>query len=167
MDLGSFWSVWYWIAHAVIWSLASHFALGVPHDMVQQANREEDETGPWSRAAEAVMQAQIFRFTAIFDRYGEVMTGVGAFLLSVVATMGFYVGVELSKAIFCILAPLTLIYAFSIRTALRVRARRLSGADLRGAISRQRLVNQAIGFAAIILTVVLAVTQQLSRITPI
>ena len=48
MNFQSFWSLWFWLTHAVAWSLASHFTMGVPYDLVVETNREEAEDGPIS-----------------------------------------------------------------------------------------------------------------------
>ncbi|MGA1234851.1 MAG: hypothetical protein ACO3VR_13085 [Lutimaribacter sp.] len=37
VNFGSFSSVWYWIALAVMWSTAAHWVLGIPFDMVSRA----------------------------------------------------------------------------------------------------------------------------------
>ena len=43
IDMRSFSNLWYCIALGVIWSSASHWVLGVPHDMIQRARREGAE----------------------------------------------------------------------------------------------------------------------------
>ena len=81
MSPDSFWTLWFWIAHVVTWSMASHFAMGVPYDMVVEANREKDEDGPWSRATEALILAQSFRFASMARRFGTALAAVVAFLI--------------------------------------------------------------------------------------
>ena len=40
IDLRSFSNLWYWIMLGVVWSMASHWVLGVPFDMIQRARRD-------------------------------------------------------------------------------------------------------------------------------
>ena len=164
MNFDSFWSLWFWITHAVAWSMASHFTMGVPYDMVVQANREKTEDGPWQHAAEALINAQIFRFTAIWRRYQLPVTGVLAFLLTALATLGTLGQLEFARALLTLLLPLTLIYMLTTRKALKLERLRLSGAALRQAIRRQRLINQLIGLMGIVMATILAIYQAVLNI---
>ncbi len=164
MNFDSFWSLWFWIFHVVTWSLTSHFTMGVPYDLVVRANREEDEDGPYQRAAENLINAQIFRFTALWRRYGLLITGNSAFLISVLVTLGTLGQLEFARALLTILGPLTLVYILTIRKALKLERWDLSGASLRRAIWRQRLINQLVGLLAIIMAVILAVYQAVLNI---
>ncbi|MEM8868863.1 MAG: hypothetical protein AAGE38_00565 [Pseudomonadota bacterium] len=164
MNFNSFWTIWFWLLHVVAWSMASHFTLGVPFDMVIEANRENDEQGPYARATEALILAQVFRFNALFKRYGAVLVGFTAFLLAVLVTLGTLGGSEFARAVFTLMLPLTLIYVFTIRFAARIDRDGLRGAGLRKALGRQRLLNQLIGVLGISLAVILAVHQVVQNI---
>ncbi|NNU80734.1 hypothetical protein HMH01_09825 [Halovulum dunhuangense] len=166
MDFGSFWTVWFWICHVATWSVLSHFALGVPFDMILEVNREKSEDGPWARATEALILAQVFRYTALGRRYGVVLTGVTAFLVTVLLTFSVMEQMELARALATILLPMTVIYATSLQTAFRIERRGLRGADLRGAVRFQRLVNQLIGLLAIMAAVALAIWEQVRLMQP-
>jgi len=159
MNFDSFWSFWFWILHVVTWSMASHFTMGVPYDLVIQANREEAEDGPYQHAAEAMINAQIFRFTAMWRRHALLLTGFSAFLISMLATLGTLGRLEFARALLTILGPLTLLYVLTIRKALKMERWALTGAPLRRAIWRQRFVNQLVGLLAIIMAVILAIYQ--------
>ena len=41
IDMRSFSNLWYWVALAVLWSSASHWVMGIPHDMIYRARRPE------------------------------------------------------------------------------------------------------------------------------
>ena len=159
MHLVSFWTIWFWVTHAVAWSLASHFTLGVPYDMVVQANREKDDEGPWSRHCEALILAQVYRFMTYYRRAGVLLAGVSAFILAALLTIAIQVDLELAWAAFSIMGPLTLIYIFSIRAAARMEAQELRGQPLRDALRRQRFWNQIIGLLGIVMAVALAIWQ--------
>lgn len=159
MNFDSFWTLWFWITHAVAWSLASHFAMGVPHDTIVEANRENTEDGPWAQAAEAMILAQVFRFTTMARRYGALLTGFSAFLLSALLTLGILADLEFARALCTLLIPLTLIYALTIRTAERIDARAPRGRALRDVVRRQRLVNQLVGLLGLASAIMIAVWQ--------
>ena len=167
MNFSSFWTIWFWIAHVVAWSMASHFTMGVPFDMIVQANREKDEGGPWAQATDMLARAQVFRITFFSDRYGTYLTALAAFILSTLVTLGFVFESELARAILSIMGPLTLIYALSIRQAEKARARDLSGVALRRLVTRQRFINQAIGVLAVFCAVALAVWEVTRGLTPV
>lgn len=167
LNLDSFWTLWFWIAHVITWSLAAHFTMGVPFDMILEANREKVEDGPWTRSTEAIISAQIFRYSEIFTKYGIVLTAASMFLLSIVVTLGTYGNLEIARAIATLLVPLTLIYAITIRLALRLRAAPLSGQALRDRIRRQRLYNQLFGLLGVSMAVAVAVWEGVRYYSPI
>lgn len=167
MVLESIWTIWFWIAHAVAWSMASHFAMGVPWDMVLQANREKDEDGPWSRAADGMIRAQVFRFTEIGQRFGTGLVGVTAFVLAAAGTLAVQAELEFARAALTFLVPLTAIYALSFRTATRMKVQALAGRPLRDEVRKQRFWNQFIGVLAIAGAAATGVWQFLSNLTPL
>jgi len=159
MDFSSFWTVWFWITHVIAWSMASHFTLGVPFDMVQEADRESGEDGPWVQATEAMIQAQVFRFASYSSRFGTLMAGVSAFLLTVCFSLGILSDVEMARAALTFFIPLTLMYCLGVRFARKVEAQGLTGADLRKRYRLLRLLNQLVGLLAIFMAVALAIYQ--------
>lgn len=159
MNFSSFWTLWFWIAHVIAWSMASHFTLGVPFDIVQEADREAGEDGPWVHAAEAMIHAQAFRFASYGRRFGPLMTGVSAFIISVCITLSILADLELARALLTFFVPLTLVYIVTMRFARRVEADGLTGAALRKKLRMQRLVNQLIGLLAIAMAVMFAIYQ--------
>lgn len=157
MSPDSFWTLWFWVAHVVTWSMASHFAMGVPYDMVVEANREKSEDGPWARATEAIILAQSFRFTSMARRFGTALAASVAFLITVLLTLGIRSDVEFARAVATILVPLTLIYILTVRMAFRIENHDLKGPALRIMIRNLRLQNQLIGVLAICAAVGVAV----------
>lgn len=166
MYFGSFWSLWFWIAQVITWSLTSHFTMGVPFDMILQANRENDETGAHARHCEALILAQVFRIVTIFRSFGAAIVGVWSFLIACLATLGIAFDSEFSLALLTILGPLTAVYALSARRAFALDAAGVRGPQLRLAIKRQRFVNQLIGLLAIASAAALAVRAVALTITP-
>ncbi len=166
MIFESFWSVWFWAVHVMAWSLAAHFAMGVPWDMVLEANREAREDGPWAQATEAMILAQVFRFTTLFRRLGVLVTGSAAFLASVLVTLGTLGQAEMARALASLILPLVLIYTLTVRTAFAIERDAPRGAALRRRIRNQRLANQAVGLLAIACAVALAVWEALRTMVP-
>lgn len=157
MHFGSFWTIWFWVTHAVVWSLASHFAMGVPYDMIVEANREDDPDGPWAEAADYLIRAQVYRFSAYHDRLGVMLSGIAAFILSMLLTLGIVANLEMALAIFTLMLPLILIYVVTVRVALSIRGTDPDRPALRARIRRLRLFNQLFGLLGIIMAVALAV----------
>ncbi len=165
MDRDSFWTLWFWIMHVVAWSMASHFTMGVPFDMVSEAQREKTEDGPWHRATEALIQAQVFRFTTYTARFGAIMVGVSAFLNSVLLTLATLGDLEFARAMLTLFLPLTVIYVVTVRGALAIRRADLRGDALLLKVKRMRLVNQLIGLLGVSMAVILAIFEAYRNIT--
>lgn len=164
MNFDSFWTLWFWLAHVIAWSMASHFTMGVPYDVVIEANREEGEDGPYAQAAEAMLQAQMFRFARLGERYGVGLTGAVAFLLTVLATLGILADLEFARALATIVGPLTFIYVLTILAAISWRRKGLSGAALRAVLKRQRIINQLVGLMGVLLAVIGSMYEALRNI---
>lgn len=164
MNLDSFWTLWFWITHVIAWSMASHFTMGVPYDMVIEANREKVEDGPYARATEALIQAQVFRFAALGRKYGVLLTGFSAFLLATLITLGTLGDLEFARALLTFLVPLTLVYVTTVQAAIKAQSAGTRDADLRAVIKRQRIINQLIGLLGVSLAVVAAMYEALNNL---
>jgi len=79
VSLHTFSNVWYWLAVAVTWSVASHWILGVPFDMVFRAKRHG---GDAMDDLELIVAVNLRRMTPILDVAGLWMAGLGSFILS-------------------------------------------------------------------------------------
>ncbi len=146
IDLRSFSSLWYWIGVAVAWSTASHWVLGVPYDLVQRARR----TGGQSEAdLQALVRINVNRLLLIARVSGLWLMGIAFFVLTTLAMLGFYYGLEFAQAVFLIAAPMSLVGALSLRTAHIIER---VGTDVPGIYRRlmiHRVTVQAIGVVAI------------------
>ena len=150
LDLGSFSSIWYWIGLAVMWSVASHFTLGVPYDIVRRAAtdpRAEEDMSDLVRIA--------VRRLAIFDdRASLVAVAVLAAILTTLALMGFGYGGEMAQAVFFMLFPMSGVLLLSIRRARRIASEGAQGSRLRGQLLSHRRQVQLIGMLSLFLTAV-------------
>ena len=145
----SFSNLWYWIALAVTWSSASHWVLGVPFDMVHRARKAG---GQAERDLEAIARINVRRILYIARLSGLWLMGLGSFLLTVLAMLGFYYGVEFAQAVFLIAFPMSLVGLINIATARRIERENAAGELLRQRLARCRLYTQLIGVAAIFVT---------------
>ncbi len=161
----SFWSVWFWLAHVVCWSLVGHFPLSVPFDMVTAANRADNEDGPEAMHCQALIDAAVWRITNVVRRNGALVILIWCFVLSGIATLGFWFNLELSRALMTILGPMTLIYAYAIYIAFKIEASGARGPDARKYLRHQRLMSQIIGMFGVISAATLAVFQVVSRMS--
>lgn len=150
LNLGSFSSVWYWIALAVMWSLVSHFVLGVPYDVIRRAASDP-------RAADdmaALVRITANRVTSLEDRAAMGAVAMLAAMLTMLALIGFGYGVEMAQAVFFMAFPLSLVLILSVRRAQRIVTEALTGEDLRRSLIRHRLYVQFIGMLSLFATAV-------------
>lgn len=149
IDLRSFSNLWFWIVLAVQWSMASHWPLGVPFDLIQRARRKG---GSAQEDLEAMSRVSINRMLHITRISGAWMAGIIAFLVSGLAVLGFAYGVEFAQALFCLMFPMVLVGVLSLRAAHRIAAGERHGPALIHRLMMLRLSVQALGMLAILAT---------------
>jgi hypothetical protein len=159
IDMRSFSNLWYWIALAVVWSTTSHWVIGVPWDMVQRAARHG---GDAQRDLEDIARVNVNRLLYIAEVSGLWLVGLGAGLLTSLALLGFWYGIEIAQAVFLLAGPMTLVGALSIRSARIIRREGLSGAALRKRMHRHRVQTQIVGMISIFLTAMWGMYQNMS-----
>ena len=80
----SFVSVWYWVLHVVVWTLACYRTLGVPHDMLLRARRLPEIAG----RVDLLAGLAAARIGGIHDRLGVPLAAGAGFLLAAVFGAG-------------------------------------------------------------------------------
>lgn len=155
----SFSNLWFWIALAVVWSSASHWVLGVPYDMVLRARRIG---GQAEQDLEDITRVNVNRLLYIARVSGPWLVGIGFFLLTSLALLGFVYGVEFTQALFLLGAPMSLVMMLSIRTAHRIEREAARGDLLRKRLTLCRLQTQMIGMVSIFITALWGMYQNLS-----
>ena len=145
----SFSNLWYWIALAVLWSSTSHWVIGVPHDMIQRARRLG---GASLDDLETLVAINVTRILYIAGTAGLILVGITAAVVSALIVLGFVYQIEFAQAVSCMLVPMCLVGALTVRTALRIQRGENTGADLLRRLSRHRLSTQVIGMFAIFIT---------------
>ena len=134
---------------AVLWSSTSHWVVGVPYDTIQRAKRHG---GTHLDDLETLVRINVNRLLYIASTAGLWLVGLAAAFVSGLIVLGFVYNIEFAQAVACLLVPMCLVGALTIRTAKRIEAGENSGAALFKRLSRHRLTTQFIGMVAIFLT---------------
>ena len=163
IDMRSFSNLWYWIALAVLWSSVSHWVLGVPYDMIMRARRQGGEA---MSDLEDLTRVSVKRLVMIADVAGIMLALIISAVMTTLLLMAFVYGVEFAQAIVLLLLPLTILGALSIRAARRIHDQTLRGADLIKCLLRHRFATQLIGVAAIFVTAMFGMYQNLAVTFP-
>lgn len=149
IDMRSFSNLWFWIMLAVQWSMASHWVLGVPYDMVLRARKHGDRM---TEDMEAMVRINVNRLLYISHVSGMWIAGFSSFLVTSLALVGFYYRIEFAQAVFCLLFPLLLVGLLSLRTAHKIADGDHQGEVLFRRLHWHRVATQAIGMISILFT---------------
>lgn len=155
----SFSNLWFWIALAVFWSTASHWVLGVPFDMVQRARRHN---GQAEIDLLDITRVNVNRLLFIARVSGLWILGFTCFLLTTLALLGFWYGVEFAQAVFLLTFPMSLVALLSLSTAQQIETEGSQGELLCRRLSRHRLKTQLIGTVSIFVTALWGMYQNLN-----
>lgn len=159
IDLRSFSNLWYWIALAVLWSSLSHRILGAPFDMVARARKYG---GQPAQDLEDMVRININRMMFVVQSAGVWLLGVVCFLLAMLATLGFGLGVEIAQAVFLLVFPLSLVVLINLLTAQSVLTKQAQGEELYKAMTTCRLFVQLLGMVCIFVTALWGMLQNLN-----
>lgn len=131
--------------------MVSHWILGVPFDMIVHVNRYGEKA---AEDLELMVAINVRRLTAIMDLAGLWVIGFIAFVLTGLATMGFYYAFELAQGMFFIAFPLMCVFALNMRLARRFCENQPTGKALSKSLFRLRFLIQAIAMVSIFFTAV-------------
>lgn len=159
IDLRSFSNLWYWIALAVLWSSASHWTMGVPHDMIYRARRRGGQAE--SDVAD-IARVYATRVTEVVDTSLGFVIGFACFWFTVLGSLAFFYDAEFAQALFLLMAPMTIVIWHSIRTARRILGPASSGQPLYACLLWHRRVTQLVGMFAVTLTALFGMWKNLS-----
>ncbi|MEX0348540.1 MAG: component of SufBCD complex [Paracoccaceae bacterium] len=159
IDMRSFSNLWFWIGLAVIWSTASHWVMGIPFDMVTRARRLG---GQAEQDLNDITRVNVNRLLYITEVSGLWILAIGCFLLSGLAMLGFYYGIEFAQAVFLLGFPMSIVGLVNLRTARRIYAQDALGAEIARHLNRCRIIIQVIGMVSIFVTALWGMYQNLS-----
>jgi len=159
IDMRSFSNLWYWIALAVFWSTASHWGLGVPHDMVTRARKQG---GQAEQDLLDMVRINTNRLLYISQVSGLWILAISCFLLTVLGVLGFYYWIEFAQALFLLLLPMSFVGLLSLSTARLIVQEQATGDALYRRLTCHRIITQIIGMASIFVTSLFGMYQNMS-----
>jgi hypothetical protein len=163
INLRSFSNLWYWIVLAVMWSSASFRIMGVPYDFVQRA---ASQGGQSEVDLNDIARINANRLNYIAEVSGLWIVAFGTFFLTFLGLSGFVYGFQLAQAVFLLAFPMSFVGLLSLRLARHVLSLRLSGAELRKALTFHRMMIQLIAILSIFVTALWGMYQNLSHMMP-
>lgn len=147
IDLRSFSNLWYWIMLGVMWSAISHRSLGVPSDLIRQAQHDA------GAREDLRILAHIYatRTVNLFAQTGAWVAGGVFFTLSALVTAALWFDSEFALATFWLLGPAAPMLLVNLSTARRILAA-ADDAALQQVLGRHRGFVYLLGFGAIFIT---------------
>jgi hypothetical protein len=162
IDMRSFSNLWFWIALAVVWSSASHWVLGVPFDLIQRAAKSGAQA---QTDVEDMVRINVNRLLHIGRVSGMWLLGFVCFILTALAVLGFWYGIEFGQAVFLIAFPMSILGALSLSTARLIEAEAPTGPALHKRLVRHRIWTQFLGMVSIFVTAMWGMYQNLASIS--
>lgn len=159
IDMRSFSNLWYWIMLAVQWSVASHWVLGVPFDLVRRARAEGAGA---QQDLELLVRINCTRLLAMTRRSGHWILAFAAFLTTSLLLLAFLYEAEFAQAVLFLFVPMLVLFAMSIRAAGRIEAGEDSGAALHRRLNRHRIATQVLGMVSIFVTSLFGMYQNMN-----
>lgn len=162
LSFESFTSIWYWIFLALGWNSLSHWTLGVPFDAVIRADRRG---GAFEDHVDTVAHAMAERLIYVMNMAGPYIIGIGVFAMTALASMAFWLRLELAQAMFVFLFPLMVVTGKDVYFAYRISAQNLRGKELRRSLFWQRFLTQIAGMTSLVAAAIF-LTQKLLSTKP-
>jgi hypothetical protein len=159
IDMRSFSNLWFWIVLAVLWSTMSHYVLGVPFDMVTRARKIG---GQAQIDLEDMVRINVNRRLYISRVSGMWLVAISSAALTALAILGFFYRVQFAQAVFLLFAPVTIVGAMGLRAAARIEAEAPSGDTLCKRLTTHRFQIQLVGIAAIFVTAMWGMWQNMN-----
>lgn len=159
IDMRSFSNLWYWIMLAVVWSMLSHWVIGVPFDAIRRAARRG---GAVQIELEDLVRINCNRLLYIAGMGGLWILGLSAAGFTSLALLGFWYKVEFAQAVFLLIFPVALAGLITLNNAAMIRNHGLEGDALHDRLFRHRVQIQFLGMFSIFLTALWGMYQNLN-----
>ena len=160
IDFRTFSNIWYWLAVLVIWAVATHWVIGVPFDMVVRARRQG---GQAAQDLDILVAINLRRLLTLSGTPAVILVGIGAFVVTAAAMLGFVYGLELAQGLFCLAFPLVFVAVLTWRSCQRLALDQQTGPALIRALVRLRFWIQLIAITALFCTALLGSYVMLSQ----
>lgn len=159
LDPRSFSSLWYWIMVGLIWTNVMNRPLGVPLDMIRDAQAGDDQA---ASDVHALTDMSIRRRNQMLASLGYWRAAVWSFSLTVLALLAIRYRLELAQAILLVAAPLGLTAYLTDRASARITRETSTGQDLYKRLLRLKLFIQVVAFSSVFFTAVWGMLHTLS-----
>jgi len=156
----SFSNLWYWIGLAVLWSTVSHWVMGVPHDMLIRARREG--SGQAMDDLHDLVRVNSNRISYIATVSGSWLFLIGSAGLTFLALTAFVYDVEISQAVFFLMAPMMILWFMTARMANVIRKNGHRDQELVKRLIRHRMATQMLGVVSIFVTAMFGMYKNLN-----
>nr|WP_213395046.1 hypothetical protein [Yoonia sp.] len=160
IDFRTFSNIWYWLAVMVTWAVATHWVIGVPFDIVMRARRQG---GQAAQDLEMLVAINLRRLLTLSGTPAVILVGIGAFVVTAAAMLGFVYGLELAQGLFCLVFPLVFVALLTWRSCQRLALDQQTGPALIRALVRLRFWIQLIAITALFCTALLGIYVMLSQ----
>ena len=160
IDFRTFSNIWYWLAVMVTWAVATHWVIGVPFDMVVRARRQG---GQAAQDLDILVAINLRRLLTLSGTPAVILVGIGAFVVTAAAMLGFVYGLELAQGLFCLAFPLVFVAVLTWRSCQRLTLDQQTGPALIRALVRLRFWIQLIAITALFCTALLGIYVMLSQ----
>lgn len=160
IDFRTFSNIWYWLAVMVTWAVATHWVIGVPFDMVVRARRQG---GQAAQDLDILVAINLRRLLTLSGTPSVILVGMGAFVVTAAAMLGFVYGLELAQGLFCLVFPLVFVALLTWRSCQRLALDQPTGPALIRALVQLRFWIQLIAITALFCTALLGIYVMLSQ----
>ena len=160
IDFRTFSNIWYWLAVMVTWAVATHWVIGVPFDMVVRARRQG---GQAAQDLDILVAINLRRLLTLSGTPAVILVGIGAFVVTAAAMLGFVYGLELAQGLFCLAFPLVFVAVLTWRSCQRLALDQQTGPAFIRALVRLRFWIQLIAITALFCTALLGIYVMLSQ----
>jgi heme/copper-type cytochrome/quinol oxidase subunit 2 len=160
IDFRTFSNIWYWLAVMVTWAVATHWVIGVPFDMVVRARRQG---GQAAQDLDILVAINLRRLLTLSGTPAVILVGIGAFVVTAAAMLGFVYGLELAQGLFCLVFPLVFVAVLTWRSCQRLALDQQTGPAFIRALVRLRFWIQLIAITALFCTALLGIYVMLSQ----
>lgn len=160
IDFRTFSNIWYWLGVMVTWAVATHWVIGVPFDMVVRARRQG---GQAAQDLDILVAINLRRLMTLSGTPAVILVGMGAFVVTAAAMLGFVYGLELAQGLFCLAFPLVFVALLTQRSCQQFVQDQPTGPALIQALMRLRFWIQLIAITALFCTALLGIYVMLSQ----
>ncbi|MEM7544457.1 MAG: hypothetical protein AAF367_02890 [Pseudomonadota bacterium] len=98
----TFLSVWYWVFAVLFWGVICNYTFGIPNELLMRSKRSAEESEIFDRYA----RRNLAMFGRAIKKRTLVVTGITAFVLTLVGTLAVVNRAEAAMGIIVIIAPM-------------------------------------------------------------